>query len=57
MRMFLRMKYENFVLVAEIPCEWKFVTKFASECECDGLVHSGGGGVHMLFSVDVSDQF
>ena len=41
MRMFLRMKCENFVLVAEIPCEWKFATKFASECECDGLVHSG----------------
>ena len=38
--MFLRMKCENFVLAAEIPCEWKFATKFASECECDGLVHS-----------------
>ena len=35
------MKCENFVLAAEIPCEWKFATKFASECECDGLVHSG----------------
>ena len=34
------MKCENFVLAAEIPCEWKFATKFASECECDGLVHS-----------------
>ena len=29
-----------FVLAVEIPCEWKFATKFASECECDGLVHS-----------------
>ena len=27
-------------LAAEIPCEWKFATKFASDCECDGLVHS-----------------
>ena len=43
MRMLLRMKCENFVLAAEIPCEWKFATKFASECECDGLVHSAGG--------------
>ena len=40
MRMFLRMKCENFVLAAEIPCEWKFATKFASDCECDGVVHS-----------------
>ena len=23
------------------PCEWTFATKFASECECDSLVHSG----------------
>ena len=22
-------------------CEWKFATKLASDCECDGLVHSG----------------
>ena len=29
-----------FVVAAEIPCEWKFVTKFTSDCECDGLVHS-----------------
>ena len=41
MRMFLRMKCENFVLAPEIPCEWKFATKFASDCECDGVVHSG----------------
>ena len=41
MRMFLRMKCESFVLAAEIPCEWKFATKFASDCECDGSVHSG----------------
>ena len=40
MRMFLRMKCENFVLAAEIPCEWRFATKFASDCECDGVVHS-----------------
>ena len=40
MRMFLRMKCENFVLAAEFPCEWKFATKFASDCECDGVVHS-----------------
>ena len=26
--------------IAEIPCEWKFATKFASDCKCDGLVHS-----------------
>ena len=38
--MVLRMKCENFVVAAEIPCEWKFATKFASDCECDGLVHS-----------------
>ena len=43
MRMFLRMNCENFVLAAEFPCEWKFATKFASECECDGLVHSEEG--------------
>ena len=32
----------NFVLAAESPCERKFATKFASDCECDGLpmVHS-----------------
>ena len=30
-----------FALAAEIPCEWKFATKFASECGRDGLVHSG----------------
>ena len=30
----------NFVVAAETPCEWKFATKFASDCECDGLVHS-----------------
>ena len=30
---------EHFV-VAEIPCEWKLETKFPSDCECDGLVHS-----------------
>ena len=51
MRMVLRMKLQKFVLAAEIPCEWKFATKFASDCECDGLVHSGldifgwGGGL------------
>ena len=37
------MKCENFVLAAEIPCEWKFATKFASDCECDGVVHSAWG--------------
>ena len=41
MRMVLRMKLQNFVLAAEIPCEWTFATKFASDCECDGVVHSG----------------
>ena len=40
MRMVLRMKLHHFVLAAEIPCEWKFANKFASDCECDGLVHS-----------------
>ena len=30
---------ENVVLVAEYACEWKFAIKFASDCECDGLVH------------------
>ena len=35
------MKSKNFALTAEIPGEWKFATKFASDCECDGLVHSG----------------
>ena len=38
---FVRMKLQIFVLAAEIPCEWKFATKFASDCECDGVVHSG----------------
>ena len=28
MRMVLRMKCRNFVLAAEIPCEWTFATKF-----------------------------
>ena len=28
------------VLAAELPCEWTFATNFASDCECDGLVHS-----------------
>ena len=37
----LRMTCKHFVLAAEIPCEWKFATKFASDCEDDGLVHSG----------------
>ena len=37
MRMALRMKLQNLVLAAE----WKFATKFASDCECDGLVRSG----------------
>ena len=43
MRMVLRMKCENSVLAAEMPCERKFATKFASDCECDGLVHSDIG--------------
>ena len=38
--MVLRMKWQIFVLAAEIPCEWMFATKFASDCECDGVVHS-----------------
>ena len=37
--MVLRMKWQFFVLAAEIPCEWVFATKFASDCECDGVVH------------------
>ena len=40
MRMVLRMKWQIFVVAAEIPCEWMFATKFASDCECDGVVHS-----------------
>ena len=24
--------------------EWTFATKFASDCDCDGLVHSGRAG-------------
>ena len=35
------MKCENVVLAEEMPCEWKFTTEFASDCERDGLVHSG----------------
>ena len=42
MRMVLRMKLLNFVLAEEISCEWTFATKFASDSECDGVVHSGG---------------
>ena len=34
------MKCENFILAAEILCEWKFATKFASDCECEGMAHS-----------------
>ena len=30
--MVLRMKLQIFVLAAEIPCEWMFATKFASDC-------------------------
>ena len=32
---------ENLLVAAEIPCEWTFATKFTSDCECDGVVHSG----------------
>ena len=28
----------------EVPCEWKFATKFASDCKCDALLHSGDSG-------------
>ena len=31
---------KDFVLAAETPCEWKFATKFSSDCECNGLVLS-----------------
>ena len=41
MRMVLGMKWQIFVLTVEIPCEWMFATKFAGNCECDGVVHSG----------------
>ena len=41
MRMVLRMKWLNFVLSAEIPYEWTLATKFASDCDCNGVVHSG----------------
>ena len=37
------MKWQIFVLAVEIPCEWMLATKFASDCECDGVVHSGIG--------------
>ena len=40
MRMLLRTKCKNVVLATEIPCKWKFATKSASDCECEGLVHS-----------------
>ena len=30
---------KKIVLAAKSPCECKFATKFASACECDGLVH------------------
>ena len=29
-----------FILAAETPCESAFATEFASDCECDGFVHS-----------------
>ena len=32
--------WRNIGLAAEIPWEWTFATKFANDCECDGLVHS-----------------
>ena len=40
MRMVLRMKWQIFILAAEIPCEWTFATTFTSDCECDGVVYS-----------------
>ena len=30
----------SFSLRNLIPCEWTFAKEFASDCECDGLVHS-----------------
>ena len=44
MRMVLRMKLrKKNSLQRKIPCEWKFATTFASDCECDGFnfVRSG----------------
>ena len=32
----------------EIPCEWKLATKFASDCECDGVVHCRKGPLRNL---------
>ena len=49
MRMVLRMNLQIFVLAAEIPCEWTFATKFASDCECDGVVHSGDDILESFF--------
>ena len=42
MRMVLRMKWQIFVHVAETLCEWMFATKFASDCECNDVVHWAG---------------
>ena len=39
MRMVLRRKCQLFVRCG-ISCEWMFATEFASDCECDGVVHS-----------------
>ena len=36
---------KKFILAAEFPCEWKFATQLASDCECDGLVHSAEGNI------------
>ena len=34
------MQWQIAVLAAEIPCQWMFAAKSASDCECDGVVHS-----------------
>ena len=52
-----RMNDEKFVLTAEIPCEWTFATKFASDCECDGVVHSVAGPLVGFFGVYFQPAF
>ena len=38
----------------EIPCEWMFATKFASNCERDGVVHSARTSMLDNFSEELS---
>ena len=44
----LRLKLLKFRYRCGDPCEWTFATKFSSNYECDGVVHSGPDVDHHL---------